>query len=224
MRLIMLPWILAVALMAPLASMGQTSSVCPKLEVVPPRGMINIDEAATFVLQSEQDFPEAYKYEWVVENGTITGGQGTRVIEAVSYQYGVELKATALVNGLVTGCPNSAAASIEVVRAPHIGAIDEWGEMPNDDQRGRLDLFFAEMSNNPGYKGLIVMYSKNRTVERRRLNLYLDHARFRKFDKSELTFCLNRAPQTSTRLYLLTPAFLDRPEPACKLISGSLLK
>ena len=134
------------------------------------------------------------------------------------------MKAIVEVDGLATGCPYSASANLAVVPEPHIGVIDEWGELPNDDQRGRLDLFFAELSHNPNQKGLIIIYSKNKAVERRRLKLYLNHARFRKFDKGLLTFCLMVVGQTTTKLYRLTPAFLDKPEPNCKLLSGSRLK
>jgi len=205
--------------------LGQdTSAECPKLEVIGPRGIIYLNEPATFVLQSEQDFPEVYRYEWSVDNGTIKSGQGTRIVEVLAHQYGTNVKATVLVSGLKADCASTASETAGVEPEPHIGVIDEWGEMPNDDQRGRLDVFFAELSNNPNHKGLIIIYSKNKAVERRRLKLYLDHARFRKFDKGLLTFCLMRAAFTSTKIYRLMPAFLDKPEPDCKLISGSSLK
>jgi hypothetical protein len=198
---------------------------CPKLEVVGPRGMANRGEPVTLVLQSEQDFPEAYKYEWIVENGTIVSGQGTRVIDAATDQYEVVVRATVTVSGFPTGCSNSASASLGGVPRPHIGAIDEWGDMPNDDQRGRLDLFFAELANNPFHKGYIFIYSKNRAVERRRLKLYVDHVRFRKFDKSRLVFCLEKADRNNTRLYRIPPQLESEIlEWGCKPISGSSIK
>jgi PKD-like domain len=217
---------LAVLLSLGMITNGQDALTveCPNLEVIGPRWIMSPKESATFVLQSAQDFPEAYKYEWSVDNGTITNGQGTRIVDVIAHGYGVNVKATVSVSGLQKGCSNTASETVGVEPEPHIGVIDEWGEMPNDDQRGRLDLFFAELSNNPTHKGLIIIYSKNKAVERRRLKLYLDHARFRRFDKSQLTFCLMVVGQTSTKLYRLRSDFLDKPEPECKLISGTLLK
>ena len=200
------------------------SGECPRLEVIGPSRIMIPGEPATFVLQSEQDFPESFRYDWAVENGTVLSGQGTRAVEITSMMYGSTVRASATVKGLPAGCPNTASDTAGVMQHLDHEVLDEWGEMPNNDQRGRLDLFFAELSQYPHHKGLIVLYSKTRAVEKRRLNLYLDHARFRKFDLSRLVFCMMVVGQTNTKIYRLPPELRDEIEPGCKLIPANLLK
>lgn len=152
---------------------------CPELEVLGPQWMMmRAKEPATFVLRSGQDEPESFRYVWSVENGTITSGQGTRVVEVVPLEHGTNVRVTVTVTGFPSGCPNSASEIIGVEPAPHIGVVDEWGELQNDDQRGRLDVYFSELANNPNSTGVIIIhYAKVSAVARRRLKLYVDHAR-----------------------------------------------
>lgn len=218
---------IAILLSHPPSAYGQdvASLDCPRLEVIGPRGIISLNEPATFVLQSEQDFPEAYKYEWSVENGTITRGQGTRVVEIVAHLRGTNIQATVTVAGFPAHCSNIASEIVGVESQIQWHATDEWGELPNDDQRGRLDLFFAELSNNPSHMGLIFIDAENQATERRRLKLVLDHARFRKFDKSQLLFCLGRSDWNQTRVFRLPPQLVPEiSDMGCTPKLGSLLK
>lgn len=198
---------------------------CPKLEVIAPRGMMNVNEPATFVLQSDQDFPEAYKYEWSVDDATIISGQGTRVVEIVAHLHGISLRATVNVKGLPAPCSNTASEVVGVAPRMEWHSTDEWGDLPNDDQRGRLDLFFAELSNNPSHKGLIFIYTKNKRTERRRLKLVLDHARFRKFDKGLFVFCLEMSNWNLTKVFRVPPQLeAEISKMGCKPMPGILLK
>jgi hypothetical protein len=39
---------------------------------------------------------------------------------------------------------------------------DEWGRLPDNDQRGRLDNFFIKLANNPHHMGLFYIYAEKR--------------------------------------------------------------
>jgi len=217
--------ILAVLLLTVPALTQERPIECPKLEVIPPRGIMNVKEPATFVLQSDQDFPESYTYDWSVDDATIVKGQGTRVVDIVAQLPGTSVRATVAVKGLPAQCSNTASEIVGVEPRREWHATDEWGDMPNDDQRGRLDLFFAELSNNPTHIGLIFINTKNKATERRRLKLVLHHARFRKFDKNLFLFCLGRSDLNQTRVFRLPPQLVPEiSEMGCKPIPGALLK
>lgn len=228
MKITILPWIfvsLLVVLTVPRIASGQEKPNCPNLEVIPPPGIINVKEPATFVLRTDQDFPEAYKYEWTVNDATIVKGQGTRVIEILAHLYGSGVRATVTVKGLPAHCANTASEIVGVEPRMEWHATDEWGEIPNNDQRGRLDMFFVELSNNPTHIGLVFIDAKNKVTERRRLKLVLDHAHFRKFDKNLFMFCLGRSDWNQTRVYRLPPQLVpDISEMGCKPVPGALLK
>jgi hypothetical protein len=81
--------------------------------------------------------------------------------------------------------------------------IDAFGNVPCDDWLGRLDLFLAELQNDPKSSGLIVMYEGryyDYRTERQmlpvfgevnlRANLIRSHLRNRRFDPSRITFIL----------------------------------
>lgn len=172
-----------------------TAKPCPKLEVIGPQGIMFMGQPETFVLRSDQDFPEQYQYEWSAENGRVVSGQGTRAVEIVTGQYGVNVTAIVKVRGLPSGCETT--ASEIAGSAPHVGweILDEWGNLPSDDQRCRMDMFFVELANNPDHMGLLIIKvgkKEHKNAEARRMRLILDHVRFRKFDRNRLDFCIGR--------------------------------
>jgi hypothetical protein len=154
----------------------------------------------------------------------VTKGQGTRVAEVTTLLWGTNVKATATVTGFPDGCPSTASEIVGVVQRLEWESVDEWGEMPSDDQRGRLDLFFFELANNPAQKGLIIVGARTRQIQQRRLRLVLDHARFRKFDQKRLVFCAETWNGSSTKVYRLYPSFLaEFPYPGCTPVAGNIL-
>ena len=84
--------------------------------------------------------------------------------------------------------------------------------MPNDDIRGRLDLFFAELSNNPNNQGYIINYGTPAQIATRE-RLIRNHITFRKFDASRVTL-VNGGEGTgqNTRLYRVPPG-ANNPTP-----------
>jgi hypothetical protein len=84
--------------------------------------------------------------------------------------------------------------------------IDEFGKLPNDEIRGRLDNFFQELSNNPNNQGYIINYGTPAQIAVRE-KLITNHIAFRNFDRSRIT--LVRGPDTGdgprTKLYRIPP-------------------
>ena len=219
----MLKILAAVLLLTP--CLVAQEAVCPELEILGPQWItMRAKEPTTFVLRSGRDEPESFRYIWSVENGTIASGQGTRVIDVTTLEYGAKVRVTVTVIGFPSGCPNSASMTIGVEDKPAWHLYDEWGQMPNDDQRGRLDSLFFELANDPAKIGLILIYGNSIQDQRRRLKLVLDHARFRKFDQKRLVFCHDTWTETSTKVYIFHPAFLaEFPYPDCTPFAGDLL-
>jgi hypothetical protein len=71
--------------------------------------------------------------------------------------------------------------------------VDEYGSLPCDDLIGRLDLFFFELSNDPGSTGFVVISRPK--VDKRlsvfRQHLIVEHAKYRKFDSNRIRFVRN---------------------------------
>lgn len=208
------------------ATGGQESPLeCPRLEVVGPRGMMVPKEPATFVLQMDHDLPERYSYRWNVENGSVTNGQGTRVVEVTTTEYGTNLRAIVTVSGLPKGCPNTVSEIVGVVQKLEGQPVDTYGDLPSNDQRGRLDLFFSELANYPTNKGLVVVSPSKKNDRRdimRRVRFVVSHARFRKFDLSRLIFATEFQGIRQTVLWRVPPgADLPCPDATCQQLNLS---
>ncbi len=86
--------------------------------------------------------------------------------------------------------------------------------MPNDDIRGRLDAFFADLSNNPNSQGYIILYGSDRDMNTRE-KLVINHINFRNFDRSRITIVrggMHDSGGVYTKLYRVPPG-ADNPTP-----------
>lgn len=154
-----------------------------------------------------------------MENGEIVKGQGTRVAEVSSTDYGAKAKVTATVSGLPKNCSNTASASVEVDRKPEWHMLDEWGDVRNSDQRYRLNKFFFELTSNEGQMGLIIIGTPRPNqpgVEKRRLKMIVEQAKFTKFDKTRLVYFIESGSSSAFRVYRFSPQIQEMfPYPDC---------
>ena len=121
---------------------------------------------------------------------------------------GEAVKANLNVTGLPETCLGTASELANVADIHRCGHPDEWGPMKLDDERGRLDLFLAELANNPRDVGLIVFRvdSKERLDSRNaRIKFALKHVKFRGFDKSRIWFLLEPSEERLTSIYRFPP-------------------
>lgn len=189
---------------------------CPTGSISGPAGVTNPGDTMSFTLNLSGG-DRSPTYNWTVSGGTIETGQGTPsiVVRTSAADAGTTITATVNLGGLdpACGCTTSYSESGPVAPKPTPILIDEFGKLPNDDIRGRLDNFFTELSNNPGQQGYIINYGTDREIAARE-RLITNHINFRKFDRSRIT--LVRGGDTgagpNTKLYRV-PAGADNPNP-----------
>jgi len=184
---------------------------CPTLSVSGPAGITSPGETMTFTATAAGGTQANITYNWSVSAGTIESGQGTPsiTVRTTRDMAGSSVTATVEIGGLdpACNCPRTASETAGVAPKPDAVMIDEFGKMPNDDIRGRLDIFFAELSNNPGNQGYIINYGTPKEIAARE-KLITNHINFRKFDRSRITIVNGGASPDGTvrtKLYRIPP-------------------
>lgn len=190
---------------------------CPTLSVSGPAGVTKPGESMTFTANISGG--DGLTLNWSVSGGTITSGQGTPsiVVATTSADAGSTITATVELSGFdpnCTECPKTASESAPV--DPELGAIliDEFGKLSNDEIRAKLDIFFAELSNNPSDQGYIINYGTSREIATRE-RLIQNHIRFRRFDASRITMVSggdSTSGEPNTKLYRV-PTGATNPNP-----------
>lgn len=207
-------------------ALGQaTTSNCPTIEVIGPAGVTKPDDEMTFVANLSAAGP-AITYQWSVEEGTITEGQGTAIIKAKGVTDGVTIKATVTIGGLPAGCKNNASETGPVDQRLPQCSLDSWGDLKPNEVRAKMDIFFAELSNNPKDIGVISLYVKETqplNATNKRLLLIKKHAIFRDFDLSRIVFNMELSEIEQTTLWRVPPG-AEMPCPKCIAIHGRDLK
>jgi hypothetical protein len=192
--------------------------VCPTSSITGPAGITQPGDTMTFtanVSGGTQQGPITYN--WSVSAGTIESGQGTPsiVVRTTREMAGQSVTATVDLGGLPTcNCPAQLTETAGVQAAPTAPLIDEFGALPNDDIRGRLDNFFAELSNNPDNQGYIINYGTPAQIATRE-RLIRNHITFRKFDPARITIVNGGTSpdgEPRTRLYRVPPG-AENPTP-----------
>ncbi|MEQ1762896.1 MAG: hypothetical protein ABL984_07120 [Pyrinomonadaceae bacterium] len=129
-----------------------------------------------------------------------------------------------LVVGRVGDCVSAGISSSTVY--PNPGSpllIDEFGNLPENDQKGRLDLALAEVTGRHRNEELIIFADFPATTSwkarRVKVKSMLDHmVGFRKFDASRITFVLSEGTRTNFRLQPVPPDLVDVHSPSGSLV------
>lgn len=190
-------------------AVGQAAmSTCPTIEVLGPAGIVKPGKEMKFVAKINTVGPKM-TYQWTVDSGEIVEGQGTAKVKVVGSEPGSIITATVEIEGLPSGCQNT--ASETGVIDPLIGCgmpSDEWGELKPNDIRAHMDVFFAELTNNPDNLGVVLLTIKeDETLDstNKRLQFLVKHAKFRKFDLERIVFRMERSEGVRTRLWRVPP-------------------
>jgi len=208
MRMLLLTCLIVAAAVA-------ASGQCPTLTVVGPAGITSSGEEMMFRAELNVIGPKV-SYSWSVNAGTIVKGQGTPEITIATTRElaGNSIEAIVEVDGLPQNCERTASETAGVAALLIGCAADEWGELKPNDERGRLDMFFAELTNNPSNIGLLILRVKEGDKldpSNSRIQFVLKHAKFREFDKSRIWFALVIAEEKSTQVWRIPPG----AEPPC---------
>lgn len=182
-----------------------TVANCPTVQVIGPSHLTNPGQSFEFLAKIG---PSSYKltYKWSVSNGSIVEGQGSPTITATSDNWGVLVVGTLKVEGLPDGCTTEAYGYAPITPQIPIVLIDEWGILPPNEVRARMDILFSELIENPDDTGIVflrVLDKEKHTSDNPRLKLMVRHAKFRKFDLGRLLFNIEPVDgdRVSTRLY-----------------------
>lgn len=222
-RLILTP--LFVLIFAGLSFSQATVANCPTIVVEGPSGVTPIGKQMKFTANINAVNPKL-TFEWAVERGVITDGQGSNAISVVGNEPGTTVTVSVKIGGLPDGCKDTAAESAPIDLGIVCGLpFAEWVERKPNEIRGELDMFFTTLANNPEEKGLVVIrVVKNETLEpsNKRIQFIVKHAKFREFDLNRLTFRIARADENRTTLNRYQPG-VELPCPECIEYLGSSL-
>lgn len=180
--------------------------VCPTV-TVSGGGQVEPGQSMNFTANVTAGTAENITYNWTVSAGTIASGQGTPsiTVDTTGLQ---STSITATVNisgtGLCATCTLSASETGSVVGRTPIPPTDQFGPLPNDDVRGRLDNYFIALQNDPSATGYIIIDGPEREVARREA-LIRNHIRFRRFPQDRITIVRGdtSAGELNTRLYVI---------------------
>jgi hypothetical protein len=189
---------------------------CPSLSVTGPAGVTERGGAMTFTANVSGGTAQNITYNWSVSAGTIASGQGTPSITVTAPSDGTTNVTATVEIGLDVDCACTKTASETAPVATPEGPVlvDEFGKLPNDDIRGRLDSFFTELSNNPNNQGYIINYGTDKEIAARE-RLITNHIAFRNFDRSRITLVKGGASpdgEPRTKLYRIPPG-AENPAP-----------
>lgn len=190
---------------------------CAAISVSDPAGITQPGDTMTFTAIVSGGTASNLTYNWTVSAGTIESGQGTPSITVRTTREMANSNVTATVDvggqDPACNCPRTASGNGSVAPKPEAVLIDEFGKLANDDVRGRLDAFFAELANNPNNQGYIINYGTDRDVAARE-RLITNHINFRRFDRSRITMVRggDNGGVINTKLYRIPPG-ADNPTP-----------
>ena len=186
------------------AAYGQIfPNVCPELKVIGPAGLTAVNEPMKFTLDiTGGKVRNSLEYEWTVSAGEIVRGKGTAELEVKHSVGGSNVTAAVTVKGLPPGCESTASEVSSVEQELPWCAADEWGNIRPNDIRGRLDMVFTELTNNPDNHAYLLLHETGDSQSdlwRRRIKFIVKHADFRKFDATRIIFlgCDGEGPRTT---------------------------
>lgn len=191
---------------------------CASISVSGPGGVTQPGEQMTFTANVSGGQASNLTYNWTVSAGEIVSGQGTSSITVATTRAMANSNVTATVTiggqDPACDCPATANDSGAIAGFPEAVLIDEYGNIPNDQIRGRLDTFFADLANNPDSQGYVITYGTDRQA-RVREALIRNHMRLRSVDESRVTFVrggVHESGTVYTKLYRV-PAGAENPTP-----------
>lgn len=182
---------------------------CASLSVTGPAGITDPGSTMSFTANVSGGTADV-TYNWTVSSGTIESGQGTPsiVVATTGDMADSTVTATVEIGGQdpACNCPTSASDTGVVGTNPTWTQVDEFGPLPNDEVRGRIDNLFVTLSNNPDAQGYIINYGTDRQIAARE-KLIQNHINFRKYDRSRITMVRGGNPDgvQNTKVYTVPP-------------------
>ena len=167
---------------------GKKDDTSPKLHVVGPATVVKLGETMRFKLVLPSAIADKLKLEWTVNKGSIIEGQGSQEIVVLGSSATGATTTTAEVNvsGLPEGCKSRFSETGVVVGiGVHYSPLDEFGEVPSDDIKARIDNLFINLQSDPLVSATIVSYGPPEEVTRRH-EIIRKHIADRNYDASRI--------------------------------------
>ena len=160
---------------------------CPSISITGPPAVIQPGATMGFWLAVHDTRPgKELAYNWTVNKGLIVEGQGTRqiLVGGTKDLGGQTITAKVEVIGLSKECTSSfSGTGVVAQEIVCVMPLEEFGVLPSDDVRLRIDNLSIWLQSDPTAYGLIISYGRPDDVTKRH-NLIRDHIEFRNFDAS----------------------------------------
>ncbi|HEY0457651.1 MAG TPA: hypothetical protein VGC97_00785 [Pyrinomonadaceae bacterium] len=198
----------------------RTPCECPTTFDVSGGGVVNPGDTMTFTATVSGGTANDITYNWTVSAGTIVSGQGTPSITVGGTEAleGQNITATVEIGGsLCENCPRTQQETGSVTTRPRARLIDEFGKLPDDEVKARIDALYIELGNDPQARGYIINYGTDKEIANRERQIQKAIA-FKKYDPTRVTIVRggaaapNGQPGVWTRVYVV-PAGADNPQP-----------
>lgn len=181
-------------------------------------GVVNPGDPMSFTANVSGGTATGITYNWSVSAGTISSGQGTPSITVDTTGLS-DTNITATVNidgsGFCADCPRTANETGSVTKKPEARLFDEFGKLPDDEVKARIQNLYVELGNNPNSQGYIINYGTDKEItnRERQIRKAID---FLKLDASRVTLVRGGANPNGTGVYTkvwIVPPGADNPQP-----------
>lgn len=180
-------------------------------------GVVNPGETMSFTANVSGGTATDITYNWTVSNGTISGGQGTPSITVNTEGLSdTNIEATVEIggNGFCENCPRRDSETGSVTKKNEPRLFDEFGKLPDDEVKARIQNLYVELGNNPNSQGYIINYGTDKEItnRERQIRKAID---FLKLDASRVTLVRGGASPNGgvwTKVWIVPPG-ADNPQP-----------
>ncbi len=188
------------------------ASPCKRIVLEGPAGITQPGDPVEFkVERPSENGNGSLTYEWRVK-AFLFSGQGTsRIAVQTDRLVGrTVIPVSVIVTDHEYGCRILLSETASVVPS-RPGPDHFWSELnvrDNSYLKGHLDVFFAELDNNPGQEGIIELtFEKNQSRDRRRsrLSLIAKHIAYRRFDFSKISYHITSGEHERVRVIRMPP-------------------
>ncbi|NJM54400.1 MAG: hypothetical protein HC846_14100 [Blastocatellia bacterium] len=191
---------------------------CPtSITVTGPSAVTLINDSMTFTANVSGGTQNNTTFNWTVDKGTITSGQGTSTISVATNAdiAGQTVTATVQVGGLCDQCTQNTASSTGEVQAeekkPISRQLDEFGPLQADDLKVRLQNLQVELSNDPTATAYVITSGSGR-AKTRQVNNIRTAIRFLRLDESRIRIVDGDASAPVGTVIWITPAGAEPPQ------------
>jgi hypothetical protein len=200
------------------------AQMCPRISATSPP---DISKILLFKAGISNEFDiSKLKIEWSVTNGEIIEGQSTLSIKVKQFNECATNTASIKFIGLPESCINTISVSYSPACDRGILVIDEYGKIPFENEKSRLEKLSVELQN---YSETRVFIEKSfprnitKTTSYRKLQQILDYLVLRGIEKKRIFFgVLYDSKEEQTRFFIIPPA-LPLPEYMHEIVDSTNL-